>query len=526
MDILREYASLEYDKAGAEKFTERDHPLELHIYSAVDAIGQDFVAECELSTDALLFDALEDKRERRRANQKASLELIFLPIPLSGKGFGLSRHHFKRLYRDLGLDDSLLGFLISSRSGWYCVDNGNGCHSFLYKDYLYSLAWSFNAKTMETRAMICERSAYGKHSSLKKERNNSKIFDLPGIKAPHLYHPLTLALFGLIDARTYLDGIIVTDGYRLGEVEKLTNHGAWAAMQKNLEELAKKKALEKRKTDNSSDEKTKPEEQDESQESNPPNVNALSSALRKIAEVIGVFSNFFKSVDVATSMAKTLEDSPRWEAWLEKWLKKTVDEERKKDVLLQFETVARSMPDAVRLLCDRIHTVDQTAKATQKRAKAQANVVSGLIAREDTRFSHHLADRARRDGSTMKVIALMTMGFLPATFYAALWSIPVLEEPGLTKDDFWVYWAFTVPTTIVIFLVWDWLNDNNLRKLTSIETYRTLLKRAREVHGAKLTNNADSEKHLDMRRQESPMHEDWGSPPRNRADADPERGGG
>ncbi|KAK6839480.1 hypothetical protein PG987_005346 [Apiospora arundinis] len=183
------------------------------------------------------------------------------------------------------------------------------------------------------------------------------------------------------------------------------------------------------------------------------------------------------------------------------------------------------MPDAVRLLCDRIHTVDQTAKATQKRAKAQANVVSGLIAREDTRFSHHLADRARRDGSTMKVIALMTMGFLPATFYAALWSIPVLEEPGLTKDDFWVYWAFTVPTTIVIFLVWDWLNDNNLRKLTSIETYRTLLKRAREDHGAKLTNNADSEKPLDMRRQESPMHEDWGSPPRNR-DADLERGGG
>lgn len=71
----------------------------------------------------------------------------------------------------------------------------------------------------------------------------------------------------------------------------------------------------------------------------------------------------------------------------------------------------------------------------------------------------------------MKVIALMTMAFLPATFFAALWSIPVLEEPGLTKDSFWVYWAFTVPTTIVIFFVWDWLNDKNLWELTKLDTY-------------------------------------------------------
>lgn len=71
----------------------------------------------------------------------------------------------------------------------------------------------------------------------------------------------------------------------------------------------------------------------------------------------------------------------------------------------------------------------------------------------------------------MKVIALMTMAFLPATFFAALWSIPVLEQPGLTKDNFWVYWAFTVPTTIVIFFVWDWLNDKNLWELKKLDTY-------------------------------------------------------
>ncbi|KAK7946150.1 uncharacterized protein PG986_010471 [Apiospora aurea] len=476
MDILREYAELEYDEAEADKFIETPTPLELYIYSAVDAAGQEFRSECELSNDHLLFNTLKEKRDRRKDTQKASFELIFLPVTTKGKGFGLSKHNFRQLFKDLGVDYSILGFLVSSRSGWYCVHNGDGCYSFLYKDYLYSLAWSFNAKTMETRAMICERSAYRKHSSLKKSQSGGgKIFDLPGLKAMHLYYPLTLAFFGLVDARCYLDGLIVTDGYSLGEVEKLTNHGAWAAMQKHLEKLAKQKAAEKKKTARKDEHRT--EEQDNPQESNPPSVNALSTALRKIAEVIGVFSNFFKSVDVAISMAKTLEQSSFWREWLEK----AIDQERKDEILARFDIVAESMPDAVHLLCDRIHTVDQTARATQKRAKAQAGVVSGLIAREDTRFSHHLADRARRDGATMKVIALMTMGFLPATFYAALWSIPVLEEPGLTKDDFWVYWAFTVPTTIVIFFVWDWLNDNNLKKLASLETYRTLLKRARET---------------------------------------------
>ena len=378
MDILREYAEHEYDEADADKFTEQDSPLKVLIYTAVDAEGQKFEPECDRSNDKWLFDTLESKRERRRATQKASLELVFLPLAPSGKGFGLGRLKFKQLFRDLGLDDSLLGFLISSRSGWYCVDNGNGRHSFLYKDYLYSLAWSFNAKTMETRAMICCRSAYQKHSTLKKKRGDKTIFDLPGIKAKHLYHPLTLAFFGLVDARAYLDGLIVTDGYRLGEVEKLTNHGAWATMQKHLEQLAaeKKEAAEEDKKGNKTEERkrddNKPEGQDESQELDPPNVNDLSSALRKIAEVIGVFSNFFKSVDIATSMADTLKDTPSWK----KWLGEAVDDEvRKTEILSLFDSVAESMPNAVALLCDRIHTVDQTARATQKRAKAQANVV-------------------------------------------------------------------------------------------------------------------------------------------------------
>lgn len=56
----------------------------------------------------------------------------------------------------------------------------------------------------------------------------------------------------------------------------------------------------------------------------------------------------------------------------------------------------------------------------------------------------------------MKTIAVMTMGFLPATFWAALFSIPSLQwdQPKVISGRFWVYWAITIPTTLSVFAVW------------------------------------------------------------------------
>lgn len=57
----------------------------------------------------------------------------------------------------------------------------------------------------------------------------------------------------------------------------------------------------------------------------------------------------------------------------------------------------------------------------------------------------------------MKTIAIMTMLFLPGTFFAALFAMPVLkwDEPNVTQERFWVYWAFTLPATALVFLVWN-----------------------------------------------------------------------
>lgn len=56
----------------------------------------------------------------------------------------------------------------------------------------------------------------------------------------------------------------------------------------------------------------------------------------------------------------------------------------------------------------------------------------------------------------MKTIAVMTMLFLPGTFYAAVFALPTLrwntQEPRVVQPEFWIFWAFTIPSTIIVLL--------------------------------------------------------------------------
>jgi len=69
--------------------------------------------------------------------------------------------------------------------------------------------------------------------------------------------------------------------------------------------------------------------------------------------------------------------------------------------------------------------------------------------------SRELAEATRKDGSSMKTIAILSMIFLPATFFSPLTSMPFLhwDEAPVIQDRFWVYWAFTIPVTIITFLI-------------------------------------------------------------------------
>ncbi|KAL2021634.1 hypothetical protein VTK56DRAFT_6987 [Thermocarpiscus australiensis] len=73
---------------------------------------------------------------------------------------------------------------------------------------------------------------------------------------------------------------------------------------------------------------------------------------------------------------------------------------------------------------------------------------------------------ARQDNSVMKSIALLTMIFLPATFISALFSTTFFtygDGGWEVSGKLWIYWAITVPATIVIVIVWRiWLANSDV----------------------------------------------------------------
>lgn len=73
--------------------------------------------------------------------------------------------------------------------------------------------------------------------------------------------------------------------------------------------------------------------------------------------------------------------------------------------------------------------------------------------------STKIAAATKRDSSSMKTVAIMTMAFLPGTFFAALLAVPSFDDWVAAQDYVWVYWALTLPSTVFVFLVWGFLTN-------------------------------------------------------------------
>lgn len=72
------------------------------------------------------------------------------------------------------------------------------------------------------------------------------------------------------------------------------------------------------------------------------------------------------------------------------------------------------------------------------------------------------AEAARKDASAMKTLAVMSMLLLPGTFIAALFAIPSLrwDRADIIGPNFWMFWAMAIPLTVVVFIVWFFLNHD------------------------------------------------------------------
>lgn len=104
----------------------------------------------------------------------------------------------------------------------------------------------------------------------------------------------------------------------------------------------------------------------------------------------------------------------------------------------------------------------------RQRVQVQIAALFHLIAQQDNaiafdtaRASRSIAESSQQDSSSMKMLAIVAMFFLPGSFVAALFSTPLFEwdlalgssSIGLgTKPQFALFWAVTIPLTLLTFL--------------------------------------------------------------------------
>ncbi|CZR67984.1 uncharacterized protein PAC_17883 [Phialocephala subalpina] len=129
----------------------------------------------------------------------------------------------------------------------------------------------------------------------------------------------------------------------------------------------------------------------------------------------------------------------------------------------------------------------QLREKTLSRMNIQLKVLFNLIQQRDNKRNHDLAtissemakqsttiiESTKRDSEAMKAIAILTMLFLPGTAIAAIFSMQLFfstsndaKIPIVINPSFWVYWAVTIPLTLVVLLIWFiWIRRDDLKAI-------------------------------------------------------------
>lgn len=121
--------------------------------------------------------------------------------------------------------------------------------------------------------------------------------------------------------------------------------------------------------------------------------------------------------------------------------------------------------DSIRHLLSTCEELTMFSATLQSLASIQLTVIFNLIAQHDqnlnitiARDSRTLAIESKRDSSSMVSIAAVTIFFLPGTFVASFFAMPLLKwdapDGHVVNTRFRWYWAVTIPLTFFTMATW------------------------------------------------------------------------
>lgn len=109
----------------------------------------------------------------------------------------------------------------------------------------------------------------------------------------------------------------------------------------------------------------------------------------------------------------------------------------------------------------------ERVRQIKQKVEIQLVAVQNFIAQRDNRIN-------RDDSFSMKTLSIMSMALLPGTFVASFFAMPFFSfgTDQVVNGHFWIYWAVTLPFTVVVFTGWIgllWWNKIHPSKKTSSE---------------------------------------------------------
>ncbi|KAL2755916.1 hypothetical protein ACRALDRAFT_2042164 [Sodiomyces alcalophilus JCM 7366] len=368
------------------------------------------------------------------AEPETSLQLIIVPRAEDDSIGMTDRSSFLDLFDRFDIDPIVLQQIALTSYGFHHYDEPyRNAYSFYIGTYVYSLAWSYNPTTMRTNAILLLRTTpvldrgtlvFARlHVTLHKYKAYARTpFFLAFMVYIHLCRMSQEAVF-----------LTVRD---LRRIESMTGHGPGLGAQSS--------------------------ESEPSSSSQRRNIHKLSSAAQKVATIRVHLANLLRHDAYLKTMAAYLETPRRSSQWND--LLGHPDLAASCDA--DFDYLFTLMPAMKKLTSD----LETSLIYLQTRAEGQSSVIFSMMTHEDAArntelaaLNTELATAATKDSKAMKSIAMMTMFFLPGTFFASVFSMESL--PTAAAEQFWIFWVCAVASTLVVFVVWKYHHKLTKAKL-------------------------------------------------------------
>ncbi|KAM7217122.1 hypothetical protein V8F06_007521 [Rhypophila decipiens] len=390
--------------------------------------------------------------------------------------FNASRQDIQRLWEQLNLNSSFFQLISKGIQGFYQqytiahrTGSTNDKHShYVICSYVYSLVWTYSHKSQTTNAVIIVRP----------EDHLGRIdfdqwFRILGFHVSFARHPLCLFLTTLMQTMH-----VATAGAKgaqalINEIEWKTGFYPWMPVSR-AHHLDQARAREERDAELFSSTVRRYEAVDSFVSKT--TVDELSIASRNVGAVLVMLEDHSRQLKQLQLAIDAFANGEFQSGGAES----------------QQEEEEESVRQALRIYSQQIDSCNMRLHYLRERGKNQSTVVFNLMTRADTQASISLAKSAKKDSSSMKVIAVMTMTFLPATFLAALFAVPSLKWDAETvmQDNFWVFWAFALPATALTFGLWFLLtpSENSDASLMDGLLSRFQSQRTKSSSGAESTS--------------------------------------